>query len=304
METVLVTGARGFLGRYASLAAAERGARVIGIGHGRWSPEDALSWGVSDWCQRDVTRESLAAIAASPALVVHCAGSGSAALAREEPARDFARTVGTTLEVLEFIRADSPRTALVYPSSGAVYGSAASIPVTIDAPLKPAGPYGVHKTVAEEIIRSYARSFDVNAAIVRVFSVYGAGLRKQLLWDASQKALRGESTFAGTGHETRDWVAAAEVADLLLIAGEQASTSVPVANGATGREVSMRELLSGLFAALGTDQQPRFSGAGTADGPERYAGDPSEALAWGWRPTRPWREGIAEYARWVLASGA
>jgi UDP-glucose 4-epimerase len=302
LETIVVTGAFGFLGRHASRTAAQRGARVVGIGHGNWTHGEAQSWRLSSWHERDVTLETLVAHAGAPDLIIHCAGSGSPREALDHPGQDFARTVGTTLEVLEFIRTHSPHTALVYPSTGAVYGHPATIPIAEDAPLAPVSPYGVHKMIAENLIRSYAEHFGVNAAIVRVFSVYGAGLRKQLWWDGCQKVRRGEYQFLGSGNETRDWVAIEDVARLLLMAGERAAPETPAVNCATGIEVSIRDTLTALFAALGTCQKPAFSGVRRPGDPERYAGNPTRALSWGWEPQRTWRDGVAEYARWFLSS--
>jgi UDP-glucose 4-epimerase len=302
METVVVTGARGFLGRHASLAASQRGARVIAIGHGVWTDEAAQAWGLSAWHDLDVTCEALTLHAESPSFIVHCAGSGSARLALEHPARDFGRTVVTTVEVLEYIRTRSPWTALVYPSSGAVYGNAENLPVREDASLEPVSPYGAHKKVTEDLIRSYGRNFGLRAAIVRVFSVYGAELRKQLLWDACQKAMRGEFAFSGTGTETRDWVAVEDVAELLLIAADHAATEAPAVNCATGLEITIGDTLAVLFASLGLCQQPIFAGSGGSVDLKRYAGDPSRALAWGWEPKWKWTDGMAEYARWFLCS--
>jgi UDP-glucose 4-epimerase len=141
-------------------------------------------------------------------------------------------------------------------------------------------------------------SFGVRVAIVRLFSAYGVELRKQLLWDACRKAVSGDLRFAGSGRETRDWVNADDAARLLIIAGEHAGPDAPVVNGASGQEVAIRTILGVLFEALGTTRQPEFTGGERPGDPERYAGDPSRALAWGWTAERSWREGVRKYARW------
>jgi UDP-glucose 4-epimerase len=303
MTSIVVSGANGFLGRHVSRIAAASGARVTGVGRGMWTPAAAAAWGVSDWCETEVTTESLRSSVGSPDIFLHCAGSGSAALAQEDPGKDFARTVGLTVEVLEYIRSHSPQTVLVYPSTGAVYGSPARFPVSEADPAAPISPYGVHKRMAEDMIASYARHFAVRAAIVRIFSLYGAELRKQLLWDACQKATRGVFTFAGTGSETRDWVAVEDAASLLLLAASQAGAEAPVVNCATGIETSMRDVLGELFSALGVDEQPRFTGERRPGDLLRYAGDPTQAFTWGWEPRRQWREGVRDYSRWFLTLG-
>jgi UDP-glucose 4-epimerase len=295
---VLVTGANGFLGRHVSRIAAQHGDRVIGIGHGDWTEETWRDWGLAAWHELDVTLASLIAHAGTPDLVIHCAGSSSVGFSFENPAQDFDRTVRTTSEVLEYIRTTTPGTALVYPSSAAVYGRSATLPISEESWLDPISPYGVHKKMAEDLCRSYASRFGVRVAIVRLFSAYGVELRKQLLWDACRKAMSGDLRFAGTGRETRDWVNAEDVARLLLVAGEHAGPDAPTVNGATGQEVAIEEILRVLLDALGTTGRPEFTGDDRPGDPERYAGDPSRAQAWGWSPERMWPEGVREYARW------
>ena len=298
MRTILVTGANGFLGRHVCRAAARQGNLVIGLGHGDWMDETWRRWGLTAWHELDVTLASLVAHAGTPDVIVHCAGSSSVGFSIENPAQDFERTVATTVGVLEYLCTCAPGTALVYPSSAAVYGRAEILPIPEESPLAPISPYGVHKKIAEELCRSYSESFGVPVAIVRIFSAYGVELRKQLLWDASRKVRAGDFRFAGSGQETRDWVNSEDVARLLLIAADHAGREVPIVNCASGTEVANQSILEVLLEALGANQGPEFTGGARSGDPERYAGDPSRASAWGWAPRRLWQEGVREYARW------
>ena len=161
--------------------------------------------------------------AGEPDVIVHCAGSGSVGFSMTHPYQDFQRTVATTLAVLEYARLYAPRARVAYPSSAGVYGEVQKLPIAETDPLSPASPYGVHKRFAEELCASYAQHFGIAVAVVRLFSVYGAGLRKQLLWDASQKIMRGENRFFGTGEEIRDWLHVEDAASLLIAAAGHAS---------------------------------------------------------------------------------
>jgi UDP-glucose 4-epimerase len=304
MSTVVVTGAHGFLGRHVCRAASWAGHEVIGIGHGDWTEDVWRRWGLSAWHELDVTLATLLTHAGSPDVIVHCAGSSSVGFSLENPAQDFDRTAGTTLEVLEFLRSCSSDTALVYPSSGAVYGRAEKFPITEDRPLAPISPYGVHKKIAEDLCRSYGTTFGLRVAIVRIFSAYGTELRKQLLWDASRRALVGDCRFGGTGDETRDWVHAEDVAGLLLVAADHAKPDAAIINGATGREASVRDVLAVLFEELGTDREPEFTGLVRAGDPERVVGDPSRAMSLGWTPKWSWPDGVRDYARWFREAGS
>lgn len=187
---------------------------------------------------------------------------------------------------------------VVYPSSASVYGAVQKLPITETDPLNPASPYGVHKRHAEELCMSYAQHFGIAVSVVRLFSVYGAGLRKQLLWDASQKIMRRENNFFGTGAEVRDWLHVEDAANLLIVAASHASALCPVVNGGSGTGVAVREILVELVSALGGDDAPVFSGITRSGDPLGYVADISRACALGWLPRTPWQDGVREYAAW------
>jgi UDP-glucose 4-epimerase len=298
-DHILVTGANGFLGRHVARLISRRGKRVIGIGHGAWKQDEWQSWGLSSWHNADVTLQTLEQFAGTPSAIIHCAGSGSVAFSVQHPLEDFARTVVTTANVLEYIRLRAPGCRIVYPSSASVYGTVEVLPIREDTCAAPISPYGTHKLMSEQLIASHARQFGTSAAIVRLFSVYGPDLRKQLLWDACSKLVRGETEFMGTGHEERDWLHVEDAARLMLAAVDQATLQCPVVNGGCGEGVAVRDIISSLSLYLMEQPfAPVFSGAQRMGDPSRYVADIVAAKAWGWSPEHSWREGIEEYALW------
>jgi UDP-glucose 4-epimerase len=303
VKTALVTGAYGFIGRYVARQLARDGWRVIGVGHGSWAREEWQTWGIAEWHVADITLETLITYGGQPSVIVHCAGSGSVGFSMTHPYQDFQRTVTTTLAVLEFARMYAPKAQVVYPSSAGVYGVVEKLPIVETDPLFPASPYGVHKRTAETLCESYAQHFGVAVAVVRLFSVYGEGLRKQLLWDAVQKIARGESKFFGTGEEIRDWLHVEDAARLLITAASYASTNCPIVNGGSGVGVSVREILTELFICFERTDAPNFSGATRSGDPAGYQADISIARCWGWNPEVNWHAGLCSYTDW-FKSGA
>lgn len=295
---ILITGAYGFIGRHVALAAANKGAKVYGIGHGSWSRSEWEEWGLCDWYTADISLESLVLYGGRPDIIIHCASSASVPFSVEHPAKDFDRSVNTSLSILEYVRLQHPNASLVIPSSAGVYGSVEKQPIAVDESLNPVSPYGLHKKFAEELARSYSKNYSLNIAIVRLFSVYGPGLRKQLLWDACNRMSAGILTFAGSGLETRDWIHVEDAASLLLLAADHASLDSPIVNGGSGEAPSVSQVLSVLSKYFCNDELPQFTGQQRFGDPIHYCADMTGALSWGWSPCRHWTAGIAEYAKW------
>jgi len=298
MKTVCITGAYGFIGRHVARLYASKGWHVVGIGHGSWSREGWQIWGISDWHLSDITLDSMLTYAGRPDLIVHCAGSGSVSFSMDHPLQDFQRTVDTIVAVLEFVRLYTHSTKLVYPSSAGVYGVADQIPIKESDALRPISPYGIHKKMAEDLCLSYAKHFGIAAAVVRLFSVYGNTLRKQLLWDTCLKLDNQENTFFGSGLEKRDWLHINDAATLLFDAGNNASADCPVINGGTGKGVTVSEIVAEIFRCYKSLQSPEFTGTTRPGDPVDYVADISKARLWGWKPLKTWQEGIKNYVEW------
>jgi UDP-glucose 4-epimerase len=155
--------------------------------------------------------------------------------------------------------------------------------------------------MAEKLCESYSRQYGLSTAIVRLFSVYGAGLRKQLLWDACNRLARGETRFSGTGAERRDWLNVEDAAELLLHAAERASAACPVANGGSGIAVPVRDVLQLVAHSLGRAEGLEFNGEGRRGDPAHYHADVTVARTWGWEPRIDWRAGVQAFADWFKA---
>ena len=295
----IVTGAGGYIGSHVVTALTKAGWRVGATGHGGWPCDDAS---VRHWAE--VSVESLAAVAqqlGSISTIVHCAGGSSVGPSWQEPARDFERTVASTLRVLEFMRTHAPHARLVLLSSAAVYGATSIEPLHEDLPTRPISPYGAHKAIAEDLVSNWGEQFGILFTTLRLFSVYGAGLRKQLLWELSRRALAGESplTLFGTGEERRDFIAIEDAVALIVRAADPALQPPRVMNGGSGAGTSVRDLAAGLLDALGCEQPLRFSGETKPGDPVSMVADVRRAEAFGFSPAVPLKQGLAAYADWV-----
>lgn len=307
MKKVWVTGAHGFLGRNLCRRLADEGFYVVGIGHGHWAVGEAEAFGLNHWVFSDLTLAALYDLESevgAPETIYHLAGSGSVAYSLANPYLDYQRTVQTTLDVLEFIRLKSPNTPIIYPSSSAVYGVAGDEPIKESIPLNPISPYGTHKKIVEELFLSYATHFNVSSSLVRFFSIYGKGLRKQLFWDLCCKFdnRKGDVILHGSGDEARDWIYVDDAVALMIKASEKVyemmDDKMIVVNGGTGVAVTVRAIVDELRNQFGSKKEYKFNGVTREGDPQKYLADIGLAESWDWKPTCEWRTGLADYVRW------
>lgn len=307
MKTYWITGARGFIGRHLSRRLASDGYRVAGLGHGAWPAADAINWGLAYWLNGDVSASNLAQMhieLGQPEGIFHFAGGSSVGAALANPHEDFMRTVGSTAELLEWIRQHSPDSPLIAVSSAAVYGAGHDGLIPEDARLTPYSPYGTHKLMMEELCRSYAVNFGLSIALPRLFSVFGPELKKQLLWDTCNKlATQGEAELGGSGEELRDWTHVSDVVAALVRLLTFANTTAPVLNIATGRPVPVREVVATLAHAWSPDAPPHihFTGRSRAGDPHSLCADVGRLSSLGISCEASVREGVTEYVSWFHA---
>lgn len=302
-QTILVTGGRGFLGQAVARAFKRRGCHVVGLGHGDWTPDEARAHGFDAWHRGDVSLSTLAALNERFDAIAHCAASSSVPFSLEQPLQAFRMTVQCTAELLEHVRCSGSAPLVLYPSSAAVYGAAEDRPLKeLDRP-NPVSPYGYHKQMVEELLASYARHNGVRAVAIRFFSIYGPGLAKQLLWDASTAltSAQGPVTFWGTGEETRDWIHVNDAA--ALVVGLSVTTApFSIVNGAAGERVTVRAVLEMLRDALDVNTEIRFNDVVRQGDPRFYHADVSKARQLGIEPSVTLVNGLRGYAQWFKST--
>ena len=302
--TVWITGANGFIGRYLARELANAGHAVQGIGHGALEDFEKRRLGMQAWINGEIDAANLNALAAGhglPSTVFHLAGGSSVGLSIAQPFEDFSRTVASTARLLEWLRGSAPESQVIVASSAAVYGADHDGPISEDAALAPMSPYGQHKLMMEQLCKSYAANFGIRSTVVRLFSVYGPNLRKQLLWDICSRVQRGESTLllGGTGDEIRDWTDVRDVVRLLSKIGQLPQQEVfRVINGGSGHGTRVAEIANLLVRNWRGDIAVRYSGIVRAGDPfSLLANDASlRRLQFDWRI--PVEAGLADYVRW------
>jgi UDP-glucose 4-epimerase len=302
LKTVLITGVAGFLGRHAARQFARDGWRVVGVDVA--APENAQLSAGTLYHRMQLPSASLAELLRRlpPDACVHCAGRASVPFSMEDPAADFRDNTVLTFELLEALRGAAPQCRLLLLSSAAVYGNPASLPVAETHRTAPLSPYGYHKLQCELLCEEFSRIYALPTTIVRIFSAYGPGLRRQVIWDICERALTQPGlTLHGTGRESRDFVHASDIARALVLLAENGGAQADVYNLASGEETTIAALADLLLGALLKTTRPVFDGSATPGNPLCWRADIGKIAALGFAPAISLEQGLRSVATWCAA---
>lgn len=278
---VLVTGGAGFIGRHLAEALVAAGADVIvldlvardpDIGGARFRHQDIMLGPWPDLSSIDV--------------IFHFAANAYVPPSVSRPIYDFETNCGATIFLLDALRTQEWKGRMVYASSAAVYGNPMINPVREDHPTVPVSPYGVGKLAAERYCAVFAQLYGLNIAALRLFSVYGPGQRKQVVWDLMNKIHVAEQAIQihGDGTQSRDFVYVDDVVSAALHVAEHADLTGEVYNVGSGEECTISALAYRLCELM--DAQPRFdfTGVNRPGDPERFLADTTQIRELGWVP--------------------
>jgi nucleoside-diphosphate-sugar epimerase len=264
MTTWLVTGGAGFIGSHLAEELIRRG-RPVRIA-------DNLITGSKQNIEHLRGVEFLEGDLADPAFaeravdgmtfVLHQAAIPSVPRSIEDPVASHRANVEASLNVLMAARRAGVR-RVVYAGSSSVYGDTEVLPKREDMPTRPLSPYALQKLVAEEYCRLFARLYDLETVTVRYFNVFGprqdpgSPYSGVISLFASALLAGRQPVIFGDGEQTRDFTYVANVVDGVLRACEAPAVSGQVLNVATGRRISLNDLLRVMNGILGTNIEAR-----------------------------------------------
>lgn len=293
---VLVTGATGFVGRWLT-------EELVAQGH---DPVAAPSSAVLDVTDAQAVAEFISIV--RPEAVVHLAGISHAQDASRDPERAFAVNAGGTRAVMDAIGALRGPIPVLVAGSAEVYGrpDPADLPLTESAPLRTDEPYGRSKLAQERVALERGAVLGVPVCVTRSFNHTGPGQRPDFVAPALAhrvfEAKRSHSGTVAVGNldvrrdlgDVRDVVRGYRLLIEGLTDGRVPAGSV--VNVATGRAVSVRQLLDMVSRAAGVRTTPRVDPRLVrANDALEIVGDATllRRLT-GWAPTIPLERTIAD----------
>jgi UDP-glucose 4-epimerase len=298
-KTVLITGVSGFIGRALARHFTRQQYKVYGVD--RIPPENAPLSDLNGYEQIELPNPHLTQLLANwhPDVLIHCAGRASVPAAMQDPHADFCDGPVLTFELLEALRQNLPECVFILLSSAAVYGNPSQLPISEDGLLQPVSAYGYHKWQSEIMCAEFANVFGLRTASARIFSAYGPGLRRQVIWDIVHKALtQPEVRLQGTGQESRDFIHVQDIARGLEAILLSASLQGGAYNLASGVETRIADLAGLILHELENPPPLTFSGELPPGTPKNWQADIKQIRKLGFHPQVSLGDGISNFVAW------
>lgn len=260
-QTVLVTGAEGFIGSHLIERLVGLGARTRALvlynsfGSRGWldhSPVvDDLEVILGNICERDSLRPAFQGVD----IVFHLAALIAIPYSYQAPLSYVRTNVEGTLNVLQSAL-DFGARQVVHTSTSEVYGTAQYVPIDESHPLQGQSPYSASKIGADKIAESFHRSFGLPVATLRPFNTYGPRQSaRAVIPTVITQALTQPAVSLGSLTPTRDLNFVADTVDGFIRMAEVPEAVGQVVNLGSGQEISIGSLVD-LILELMNVQKP------------------------------------------------
>jgi dTDP-glucose 4,6-dehydratase len=305
-ETILVTGADGFIGSHLAEALVRRGYNVRAF----VMYNSFNSWGWLDQSPAEIKsnidvfagdiRDSYGVKSAMEGCgaVLHLAALIGIPYSYHSPGSYIDTNVTGTLNIVQAAR-EHGSTRVIHTSTSEVYGTALFVPITEEHPLQGQSPYSASKIGADQIAMSFYCSFATPVTIVRPFNTYGPrqSARAVIPTIIAQIAAGARRIRLGSLHPTRDFSYISDTVNGFLAALESGAGVGEVINLGSNYEISIAETAQLIAELMGTDIE--IDSDDVRIRPDRseverlWADNGKAAKLLGWRPEYGGREGLA-----------
>ncbi|WP_297514435.1 SDR family oxidoreductase [Flavobacterium sp.] len=255
MQTLVITGAAGFIGSNLTAHFLEQGLYVVGLdnfatGHRR-NIEPFLSHPKFTFHEGDIRDlETCHRVTKGATYVLHQAALGSVPRSINDPITSNEVNVSGFLNMLVASR-DAGVKRFVYAASSSTYGDSASLPKVEDVIGKPLSPYAITKYVNELYASIFSSTYGLETIGLRYFNVFGrrqdpdgayaAVIPKfvKLLMQKQSPVINGDGTYS------RDFTYIDNVIQMnaLALSANQPEALNTVYNTAVGDQISLNEMV-------------------------------------------------------------
>jgi len=256
--------------------------------------------------------------------IIHFAAYKAVGESVEKPLDYYENNIGTLVYLLQEMK-DRKLDHFIFSSSCTVYGQADELPITENAPIKPAeSPYGNTKQIGEEIINESCNAYGLNAIALRYFNPIGGhesikigelplGVPQNLIPFVTQTAagIRKELSVFGDDYPTpdgtaiRDYIhvvdlAKAHIAALQRLINKKNKSNFEFFNIGTGTGSSVLEVISAFEKASGKKLNYKIVGRRAGDITAAYADTTIANKDLHWKTEKTLEDALESAWKWQL----
>ena len=256
--------------------------------------------------------------------IIHFAASKAVGESVEKPLLYYQNNLGSLLNVLEAMLA-TEQDNIIFSSSCTVYGQADQMPITEDAPIKPAeSPYGNTKKIAEDILTDTTNAYKYNAIALRYFNPIGAhptakigelpiGVPQNLIPYVTQTAagIREELAVFGDDYPTpdgtavRDYIHVVDLAKAHIVAlkrliEKKNKTNLEFFNIGTGKGSSVLDVINAFENSTKKKLNYKIVARREGDITEAYADTSLANTELGWKAEKTLEDALYDAWQWQL----
>ena len=316
---ILITGAAGFIGSQVFARFAQAGVRVAGFIRDSQNPTALHTRRLAKLDQiasahsnpvlirgKSFSAAKIDIVDFSPTVCVHLAGRSSVRESLKNPGLYVDANVGSTIELLETLRAIGCN-RVVHASSVMVYGKDAPSPYhELELGTSPASFYGASKLAAETLLNTYRMLHRFEAINLRLFSVYGPDLRPDSVPHLIASAIRDDREFNifGDGSSVRDYVEIRDVVDAIeaAVRVEWSANFPGTLNIGSGVGTPLLEVLRNIEQGMCKKARLVYKPAVEGELKTIVAGIENSGRFLGWKPRISFREGVGRFTEWFGSS--
>jgi nucleoside-diphosphate-sugar epimerase len=288
-KRVLVTGARGFIGKYLVAGLLGQGAEIKGLTIEASPASDRIQW-----VKGDITdHSSIKGVCRDVDVIFHLAAISNVDASVRDPLRTINTNTMGTANLLEEARAGMAK-KFVYISSAHVYGVPRYVPVDEAHPTVPREAYAASKIASEQIVQAYANSYGLDFAILRPFNVFGAGQDTSfLIPGVITQALKNGAIRVGNTDPKRDFLYVDDCVSGFMSVGDRGTGIYNIGSGEDRSIASVVEKIRDIVdPGMTIESDESRKRAGKVEIP-RMCADVSRLKALGWTPAVGFGEGLA-----------
>jgi len=294
-KIILITGAEGFIATNLVKSLSNIFyLNVFGIGTKKFSKKISKNFGYKILINKNINEKNIARYFKNVDLIVHCAGTGTPNMSAK---KNFDKNYLTTKNILNFCINTKKKPKVIFLSSYSVYGGLHKKKINENETTNPLTSYAKSKKKSEDILLKYSKKYNFPVVILRLSSVYGNGLTKQLMFDACKKISHHNNIFLGTGSEVRDWIHIDDVCSLIKKFIKKDFKKTIILNCGVGYGSKVRDVIQLIKKNLNSKNVIKFSKK-YDQFPKILITDNSAAKKHKWSPKVTLKEGVKKYVTW------